>query len=112
MRWMPLVALLASCEVEQEIDCKEAPLVTYETFGRGFLTQHCQPCHSSESIDRNEAPDDVTFDTIDDVAFWQYDIVDLATGGNPQMPPQGGVSDDDRVLLAIWLECYGVEAED
>ena len=110
MRWVLAVLALASCEPEStllEVDCDTAPLVTWETFGRGFLTQHCQPCHSSTSADRHDAPNDVTFDTLDDVVFWESTIEVVAASADPIMPPQGGVSADDRELLAIWLQCYG-----
>ena len=42
--------------------CAEAPVVTWETFGEGFLRENCQGCHASSVVDRAGAPVDVTFD--------------------------------------------------
>ena len=33
-------------------------------------------------------------------------ILSSATGDAPRMPPRGGVSDDDREKLDIWLQCW------
>jgi cytochrome c5 len=87
--------------------CVDAPVVTYANFGRGFMTQHCQSCHASTTPDRHDAPEAVTFD--DEEQVWaQVDrILARATGPEPTMPPQGGVSDDDRYLLEVWLSCGG-----
>lgn len=105
-------ALLCGCPTPEDtgVDCETAPTVTYESFGRGFLTQHCQPCHATTSPDRNEAPDAIHFDTLADVRALQVDMRFAATGPQPYMPPEGGVSELDRELLAIWLDC-GVDLE-
>jgi uncharacterized membrane protein len=29
-----------------------------------------------------------------------------ADGGEPTMPPVGGVTDDDRERLVVWLDCW------
>ena len=36
--------------------CADAPVVTYETFGAGFLLENCQSCHASTAPDRKGAP--------------------------------------------------------
>ncbi|MEZ4236908.1 MAG: hypothetical protein R3F59_12295 [Myxococcota bacterium] len=87
--------------------CADAPVVTYANFGKGFVTQHCQSCHASTTPDRHGAPDAVAFD--DEASCWQYAdrILARATGPEPDRPPQGGVDDDDRYLLEVWLTCGG-----
>lgn len=86
--------------------CADAPVVTYDNFGKGFLTESCQSCHASTSPNRNGAPESVVFDTEADVAAHADTILLVATGDAPRMPPEGGVSDDDRYLLEVWLTCY------
>ncbi len=79
--------------------------VTWDSFGRGFLTENCQTCHASTSPDRNGAPQNVVFDTEADAMAQAGSILALATGETPRMPPAGGVTDADRATLAEWLSC-------
>lgn len=85
--------------------CVDAPVVTYDNFGKGFVTEACQPCHASTTLDRHDAPDNIVFDTEQQVWIWSGTILEVATGEEPTMPPEGGVSDDDRYLLEVWLTC-------
>lgn len=90
--------------------CVDAPPVDWETFGEGFVTQNCQTCHASTSPNREDAPDDVTFDNAGDVWAMKDLVLSLAATEAPTMPPLGGTTDDDRYLLEVWLTC-GVEGE-
>lgn len=92
--------------------CADAPIVTWETFGAGFVRENCQTCHASTSLERHGAPEAVTFDTVDQV--WAYrdrilarviEALDDGDTGTGPMPPMGGTSDDDRYLLEVWLTC-------
>lgn len=85
--------------------CADAPVVTYANFGEGFMTQHCQACHATTTPDRHGAPESVTFDDEASVDQWSDRIVARSLGEEPTMPPQGGVSEDDRYLLEVWLTC-------
>jgi mono/diheme cytochrome c family protein len=87
--------------------CADAPVVTWETFGEGFLRENCQACHASTAVDRGGAPADVTFDTQDDALRWRTRILERAAGAAPTMPPQGGTTDEDRWRLQVWLACGG-----
>lgn len=87
--------------------CVDAPVATYANFGRGFLTQHCEVCHAATANDRHDAPETATFDTEEEVWAMADRILARAAGDAPTMPPQGGVSDDDRFLLEVWLTCGG-----
>lgn len=87
--------------------CADAPVVTWDNFGAGFLTQHCDACHASSTLDRHDAPATVAFDSEDEVWQWADRILARTTGEEPTMPPQGGVSEDDRYLLEVWLTCGG-----
>lgn len=86
--------------------CDEAPIVTWSSWGEGFVIGSCQACHSSTSTDREGAPADVNFDTRDEVLARKARILERSTGDSPSMPPEGGVLNDDRQLLEIWLTCW------
>lgn len=90
--------------------CTDAPIATYETFGKGFMTQNCQTCHASTQTDREGAPDGVYFDTAAQVWELKDRVLARSATATPEMPPLGGTTDDDRYLLEVWLTC-GVEGE-
>lgn len=121
MRWLApslLVGLLA-CEPEPgtgptdgaptgdtAVDlCDGEASPAWETFAAGFFTQNCQSCHASTTLERQGAPESVTFDTEAEVLAMADRILARATGDAPDMPPEGGVPADDRLLLEIWLSC-------
>lgn len=85
--------------------CDGVPVVAYTNFGEGFLRENCQGCHASTAPDRHDAPASVVFDTVEDAWALAARILARSTGESPTMPPQGGVSADDRVRLQWWLEC-------
>jgi uncharacterized membrane protein len=103
-----LLAMLACGAEEEALDplCEEAPVVTWDYWGEGFLAESCQSCHASTSVDRRGAPEGVSFDTEPQVRAQAEAILAVATGEEPSMPPGGGVSEDDRYLLEIWLSCW------
>jgi mono/diheme cytochrome c family protein len=104
---MGLIVLLACAGGDDSADdfCADAPTVTYETFGAGFLRENCQTCHSSTAVDRHGAPDSVTFDDVDQAWSWSDRILVRAAADPPDMPPEGGTTDDARTLLKYWLTC-------
>ncbi len=85
-------------------DCEGALVVTWESWGEGFFTTWCQPCHSATTAERNGAPPGVDFDTEADVVQWsasiRYTVLEAGT-----MPVGGGLDADDAVLLAALLDC-------
>lgn len=87
--------------------CDEAPITTWDNFGAGFVTQHCQACHASTSLHRHGAPAEVTFDDEEQVWTWADRILVRSAGDDADMPPQGGVHADDRYRLEVWLTCGG-----
>jgi hypothetical protein len=103
-----LLSLLTGCATtgtDSAAPCADAPVLTYDNFGRGFLTQNCQPCHAADTPDRHGADPAVTFDGYDDVVANWAAIARVATGESPVMPPSGGVPADEREKLSIWLAC-------
>lgn len=95
---------------EELAPCEEQPVITYDTFGRGFLATYCDGCHGSAVTERQGAPDDVVFDTRDGALEWADRILERsapADGSVATMPPVGGVTPDDTDRLIVWLTCGG-----
>ncbi len=111
MSWLLLLACTgdtvdtATESAVTDTACAEAAVVTWNSWGQGFLIEACQGCHASEALDRFGAPEDVSFDTVDDAWHWAERILDRAASDPATMPPQGGVVDDDRQRLVWWLTC-------
>jgi len=94
---------------EQPVDelCNDdAPLVSWETFGQGFVTTYCQGCHASTTPNRQGAPENVIFDTEADVLTSKDRVLATTASESPTMPPNGGPSDADRAKLELWLTCF------
>jgi uncharacterized membrane protein len=109
-------ALLAACATAPDTGgdtsvCADTPALTWDDFGQGFLRESCEPCHASGALDRHGAPEDVVFDTEDDAIRWATQILSVATGDTPTMPPEGGPTDDQRWELWVWLTCDPPESE-
>jgi hypothetical protein len=89
--------------------CDEQPMLTWETFGQAFFLENCQACHGSEAINRFGAPEAVSFDTEAQTWEWVERIVSRALDGDvetgPDMPPSGGVPEEERFKLEVWLRC-------
>jgi cytochrome c5 len=115
MRFWTFPFLLLACAADPldtaedsavvDLECSEAQLVTYNNFGKSFLTHACQGCHASTAPDRYDAPEDVTFDNLDSVWERSSLILAVAAGDEPTMPPQGGVTEMERTKLQWWLQC-------
>ncbi len=92
----------------EALSCDDAPVITYETFGRGFLSTYCNGCHGAEAVDRQNAPADVVFDTRAQATDWADRIYTrvFPTEGTTPMPPAGGIVPDDEERARIWLTCY------
>lgn len=106
-----LVLLLAACDPPpmtiDEYPCPSTgtPL-TYASFGRGFLDENCNSCHSAQAGYRHGAPEGFHFDTLDEIHAHASRIFVRAAGPNVTMPP--GPDDppsDARQQLADWLAC-------
>lgn len=97
---------LGEAGAAESTSCADAPSVTWETFGEGFVTTHCQGCHASESLDRRDAPDAIIFDEEEDVLALKKAILESAGADEPTMPPSGGTTEEERIRLRIWLRCF------
>ena len=86
-------------------DCADAPAVTWNTWGQGFLLGHCQGCHATSAAERYGAPPEVAFDTVD-MAWTHAPAILRTVATDPTtMPPAGGVDDVDKAFLVAWLHC-------
>lgn len=92
-------------EVSDTGICADAPVVTWENFGNGFVNERCQSCHASTSLTRYGAPESVTFDTKEETLALQDRVLDRVLD-QQTMPPEGGITDDDLGLLELWLVCW------
>jgi len=86
-------------------NCEQAPIVNYENFGQAFLTHNCQSCHASTTENRYGAPENVIFDTKENVSDWHTRIYETTIGKQLSMPPAGTLNDEDQVMLYWWLVC-------
>lgn len=107
---LALLLFLAGCEGGQEdtaTTCDRVPPLTYDNFGKGFVTEHCAGCHSSlvPEDHREGAPAGVDLDTYEGVLRWAARVEARAVDAEAGMPPGGGPSEEERALLAEWLTC-------
>ncbi|MEO0600960.1 MAG: hypothetical protein AAF211_05960 [Myxococcota bacterium] len=99
------VAMTLGCAAApEEAACTE---LTWETYGRGYVTSWCTGCHHSalDGALRAGAPEGVDFDQHDGVIAWLDRIESRATGTDPTMPPVGGSDAAERARFAGWLAC-------
>lgn len=87
--------------------CEEEDGVSWESFGQGFLLDHCTGCHSEMlTVDqRAGAPLGVNFESKEFAEMWLDRIYARAADDNDTMPPVDSVPDFERVLLGDWLAC-------
>jgi len=106
-----LAAALAGCAAEampiEDYPCpQDGTQLTYESFGRAFMAEHCDECHSAGEGLRKGAPASFRFDTLAGVRARVDRIFVRAAASNTTMPPGAdGPSADARDRLAEWLAC-------
>jgi uncharacterized membrane protein len=84
--------------------CAGEPVVTWTDFGAGFVSAYCDACHAPDTPDRHGAPPDAVFDTFPTFRA-DADRVRARVLEAGDMPPGGGVTDQDRAHLEILLRC-------
>ena len=85
-------------------DCESAPAVTWEGYAQGKFLAHCEGCHATDTPKRYGAPEPVTFDTEADIRTWKDRII-VRMLEQEDMPPAGGLTDDEKYLLNTYLIC-------
>lgn len=86
------------------LDCATVPSVTWGNWAHGYFTTQCEGCHAVNTPNRYGAPPAVTFDSEADVVL-RKERVYARVLVDATMPPAGGLTDDDRNLLEIYLSC-------
>jgi len=102
------VALTTGSGTEGLAPCEEQPVITYDTFGRGFLSTYCDGCHAAPVENRQGAPEDVVFDTREQALDWADRILARSApedGSPATRPPVGGITPEDTERLIVWLTC-------
>lgn len=85
--------------------CDDAPTLSWNNFGQGFIREACQGCHATGVPNRYGAPESVVFDSVE-LTWAQADrVLARASGEYPSMPPLGGTHASDRAKLEYWLLC-------
>lgn len=101
---MFILTLILACSSGKDtgLDCSNPP--TYSTWAKGFLDGKCQSCHASTSSNRHGAPANVYFDNEAAALVWKERIY-ATIFEESSMPPSGGVTLEEVILLEQWLEC-------
>jgi uncharacterized membrane protein len=112
---LSLIFSMIGCKGQEELSDHACPTpttgtqtsaITYDNFGKDFFNTWCQSCHGASVTDRNGAPDDIFFDTRDDIWEQRVQVFAQAADSNASMPiGPHGPSDADRKKLADWLAC-------
>lgn len=101
--------LMAACGYDaiEEHPCPTAgTTLSYESFGRDFLSSWCQRCHGAAGPDRKGAPSNYDFGTLRDAQAWKARIFARSALSNTTMPPgPDDPPEEDRRRLAEWLSC-------
>jgi hypothetical protein len=85
--------------------CPEESFLDWESFGGPFMLTWCAGCHNAEAGDRQDAPESVRFDRVEDVRDHLELVYLNAADDNDAMPPIGGPGLAERTLLGEWLAC-------
>jgi mono/diheme cytochrome c family protein len=85
--------------------CDDAPTLTWANHGEAFFVASCQGCHASTARNRYGAPADVVFDTEADVARRRDAIERAVFDRAPEMPPGGGLTEEELASLRVFLAC-------
>lgn len=116
-----LVLMLGACGEDAESHdgspsgavCPPDSTLTYESFGRKFMSDYCTRCHSSTltGAARNGAPSDHDFDTLEGIRATDPAHIDEHAAAGPEqvntaMPPtEPRPSVAERRQLGEWLAC-------
>jgi uncharacterized membrane protein len=92
--------------------CPSGNTLTYDSFGRNFMSTYCTRCHSTmlTGAMRQGAPTDHNFDGFPGIFVMADHIDEQAAAGptsvNTLMPPSDPKpSEDERRKLGEWLAC-------
>lgn len=104
---LALALALGACDEPPLPPCPDGgTALTWEGFGRPFLEANCDRCHRAGTMDRQGAPWEFAFDTLDDARRHRDRLFARAATTRPTMPPgPDKPGDAERARLAEWLSC-------
>jgi len=93
--------------------CPSGSTLTYDTFGRQFMSNYCVRCHGSSitGTARQGAPGDHDFDTLAGIHATELEHIEEQAAAGPNqtntaMPPsEPRPSQAEREKLGEWLAC-------
>ena len=103
-----LLGIWIGCETaadSADSACANAPVIGWNDYGQALLLEHCQSCHASTAPDRYGAPEEVYFDSYDDVVNLRLRMLSVLETDPPSMPPAVVMPDVDHDMLVSWLLC-------
>ncbi len=79
----------------------------WQSVGQPFALSYCASCHSSRLTGgaRYGAPEGIDLETLAGMRTHRARVEARALSTTPDMPPEGGVSDDERDALRRWYAC-------
>ena len=92
--------LLACGEATDTAHCTAD--VSWNNWGHGFFLTWCSSCHAASTEERHGAPENITFDSEQEVARWRERIYARVIL-QQDMPVGGGISDDNVQILHDYL---------
>lgn len=105
MLTLSVFALLA-CTSEPAPDSAECSVedLRWANYGDIFFRDWCRSCHSANSPNRFGAPEEVNFDTLQEVRD-DAAAIDASVMDSRSMPWGGGITDAEREKLSAYLAC-------
>ncbi len=86
----------------------------WQSVGQPFALSYCASCHSGRlsGSARYGAPAGIDLETLAGMRTHRARVEARALSAAPDMPPQGGVRDDEREALRRWYACAAPAGED
>ncbi len=85
-------------------DSEQDSALGWDAWADGFFSTYCRACHSVDTPDRRGAPPGVDFGTPEEVEGYREAICRVVLE-DETMPVGGGVVEEDRLLLELYLGC-------
>ena len=103
-----LLATISCNEALQDSSslCHNAEEVEWSYWAQGFFSTYCNGCHSSNSVNRFGAPEQINFDSESEVLS-QADAIYSSVVLRQTMPKGGGIEERHLESLTAYLHCWG-----
>ena len=104
-----LMLMMLSCssaQTDSSSVCLEAEQVEWNYWAKGFFDTYCRSCHSSATLNRFGAPEQINFDSETEVLS-QADEIYSSVVLRQTMPKGGGLEHRHLESLTLYLQCWG-----